>query len=124
MVGVRGTEVSGGEAQRLALARVLLADRPVVVLDEPTANLDPDTARDLMRDLLTAADGRTTLVITHRTEGTERADHWLWLDHGRVEAGDPPDEQLSPGRAARPAPIGHDAPSAAPPPRREHTALR
>ena len=43
MVGVRGTEVSGGEAQRLALARVLLADRPVVVLDEPTANLDPDT---------------------------------------------------------------------------------
>jgi ATP-binding cassette subfamily C protein CydCD len=124
MVGIRGTEVSGGEAQRLALARVLLADRPVVVLDEPTANLDPDTARDLMRDLLTAADGRTTLVITHRTEGTEQADHWLWLDHGRVEAGDPPDEQLSPGRAARRAPIGHDAPSAAPPPRREHTALR
>jgi ATP-binding cassette subfamily C protein CydCD len=124
MVGVRGTEVSGGEAQRLALARVLLADRPVVVLDEPTANLDPDTARDLMRDLLTAAGGRTTLVITHRTEGTEQADHWLWLDDGRVEAGAPPDELLSPGRAARPAPIGHDAPSAAPPPRREHTALR
>ena len=39
-----------------------------------------------MHDLLTAADGRTTLVITHRTEGTEQADHWLWLDHGRSRA--------------------------------------
>jgi ATP-binding cassette subfamily C protein CydCD len=124
MVGVRGTEMSGGEAQRLALARVLLADRPVVVLDEPTANLDPDTAREVMHDLLTAADGRTTLVITHRTEGTEQADHWLWLAHGRVVAGPPPEAPLSPGRSARPAPVGRDAPSAAPPPRQEHTALR
>ena len=124
MVGVRGSEVSGGEAQRLALARVLLADRPVVVLDEPTANLDPDTAREVMHDLLSAADGRTTLVITHRTEGTEQADHWLWLDHGRVVAGPPPEVPLSPGRESRPAPVGNDAPSAAPPPRQEHTALR
>jgi len=124
MVGVRGTEVSGGEAQRLALARVLLADRPVVVLDEPTANLDPDTAREVMHDLLSAADGRTTLVITHRTEGTEQADHWLWLDHGRVVSGPPPDVPLRPARGSRPAPVGHGAPSAAPPPRPEHSALR
>jgi len=70
-VGDGGALVSGGQAQRLALARALLADFPVIVFDEPTANVDPDLAAVLMRDILAVADGskgddqRTVVVISH-----------------------------------------------------------
>jgi len=68
-VGDDGALVSGGQAQRLALARALLADFPVIVFDEPTANVDPDRAEELMRDILLAAteedDARTVIVISH-----------------------------------------------------------
>ena len=83
-VGVAGTQLSGGEAQRLALARELLADRPVVVLDEPTANVDAGAADALTRDLLAAAGGRTVLMITHRTTGLEGADRVVVLEGGRT----------------------------------------
>jgi thiol reductant ABC exporter CydC subunit len=83
-VGERGTRISGGERQRLALARVLLADRPVLVLDEPTANLDPPTADALVTDLLAATSGRTTLLITHRLTGLDAVDEVVVLDQGRV----------------------------------------
>ncbi len=66
-VGDRGALVSGGQAQRLALARALLADFPVLVLDEPTANVDPDRADALLRDLLQAAGrgDRAVVLISH-----------------------------------------------------------
>jgi thiol reductant ABC exporter CydC subunit len=64
-VGERGRLVSGGQAQRLALARAMLADFPVVVLDEPTANVDPETAGPLLDDLLAAAGDRAVLLIMH-----------------------------------------------------------
>ncbi|GAA2232975.1 hypothetical protein GCM10009851_17530 [Herbiconiux moechotypicola] len=66
-VGDRGALVSGGQAQRIALARALLAGFPVLVLDEPTANVDPDRADALLRDLLAAAgdDGRSVVLISH-----------------------------------------------------------
>jgi ATP-binding cassette subfamily C protein CydC len=70
-VGDGGALVSGGQAQRLALARALLADFPVIVFDEPTANVDPERAAALMRDILAAARGghredpRTVIVISH-----------------------------------------------------------
>jgi thiol reductant ABC exporter CydC subunit len=83
-VGERGVRMSAGERQRLALARALLADFPVLVLDEPTANLDPATADDLTADLLDATEGRTTLLITHRLTGLDRVDEILVLHGGRV----------------------------------------
>nr|WP_169745126.1 thiol reductant ABC exporter subunit CydC [Cryptosporangium arvum] len=83
-VGERGTQVSGGQRQRLALARVVLAGFPVVVLDEPTANLDPPTADALTLDLLAATAGRATILITHRLAGCEHADEILVLDGGRI----------------------------------------
>jgi ATP-binding cassette subfamily C protein CydC len=83
-VGERGVRMSAGERQQLALARVLLADFPVLVLDEPTANLDPATAADLTDDLLTATTDRAVLLITHRLDGLERVDEILVVQAGRI----------------------------------------
>jgi thiol reductant ABC exporter CydC subunit len=79
LVGEQGRELSGGQRQRLVLARALLADAPVLVLDEPTAHLDPDTATDLMRDVFSVASDRTVLLITHRSEGLDLVDRILRL---------------------------------------------
>jgi ATP-binding cassette, subfamily C, bacterial CydC len=87
LVGEQGTAVSGGQRQRLVLARALLADAPVLVLDEPTAHLDPTTAGSLMDDVLDATAGKTVLLVTHRPEGLERMDEVVTLDAGRVSAG-------------------------------------
>ena len=74
LVGEEGRELSGGQRQRIVLARALLADAPVLVLDEPTAHLDPSTASELVRDVFCAAGDRTVLLITHRAEGLELVD--------------------------------------------------
>jgi ATP-binding cassette subfamily C protein CydC len=78
-VGEQGRELSGGQRQRIALARALLADAPVLVLDEPTAHLDPATAEELVRDVLGAAGDRSVLLITHRPEGLELVDEVVAL---------------------------------------------
>ena len=83
-VGEEGTELSGGQRQRVVLARALLADAPVLVLDEPTAHLDPATAEALMDDVLGAAEERTVLLITHRQEGLARMDEVHTLAYGRT----------------------------------------
>ena len=83
-VGEEGTELSGGQRQRVVLARALLADAPVLILDEPTAHLDPATAETLMDDVLGAAEERTVLLITHRQEGLARMDEVHTLVHGRT----------------------------------------
>ncbi|SEF18043.1 thiol reductant ABC exporter subunit CydC [Jiangella alba] len=84
MVGESGGQVSGGQRQRLALARALLFDPPVVLLDEPTEGLDPRTADDLMTDLLASTRGRTTVVVTHRLAGLDAVDEIVVMDAGRV----------------------------------------
>jgi ABC-type multidrug transport system fused ATPase/permease subunit len=76
--------MSGGERQRLALARALLADPQVVILDEPTAHLDPDNRRALTADLLRATQGRATLLITHDLDGLDQVDEIIVLDHGKI----------------------------------------
>ena len=86
MVGEEGTWLSGGQRQRIGLARALLADAPVLVLDEPTAHLDPATARALLDDVVDELGDKSLLLITHRSEGLERMDEILELDDGRVTA--------------------------------------
>jgi ATP-binding cassette subfamily C protein CydC len=83
-VGPRGTAMSGGERQRLALARALLADPDLLILDEPTAHLDPETRSALTADLLAATAGRSTLLITHDFEGLDQVDEIIVLDRGQV----------------------------------------
>ncbi|MCJ1678726.1 thiol reductant ABC exporter subunit CydD [Streptomyces sp. APSN-46.1] len=84
LVGEHGARISGGQRQRLALARALLADFPVLVLDEPAEHLELATADALTADLLAATEGRTTVLITHRLAGLEAVDEVVVLDHGEV----------------------------------------
>jgi thiol reductant ABC exporter CydC subunit len=83
-VGERGARMSGGQRQRLAIARALLADFGVLILDEPGEHLDTQTADAIVAELLAITEGRTTLLITHRLTGLEDVDEVLVLDHGRV----------------------------------------
>ncbi|MBB6474241.1 thiol reductant ABC exporter subunit CydC [Sphaerisporangium rubeum] len=83
-LGEDGRTVSGGQLQRLALARALLRDPEVLLLDEPAESLDPATADALTADLLDATHGRTTLLVTHRLRGLEHVDEIIVLEDGRV----------------------------------------
>ncbi|WP_432968995.1 thiol reductant ABC exporter subunit CydC [Dactylosporangium sp. CA-233914] len=81
-VGEHGVAVSGGQRRRIALARALLADFPVLVLDEPTEHLDEGTAVELLHDLMDATRGRTVLLITHRADAREHVDTVVALGAG------------------------------------------
>jgi thiol reductant ABC exporter CydC subunit len=83
-VGNHGAAVSGGERQRLALARAFLADPALLILDEPTAHLDPVSRRALIADLLHATQDRSVLFITHQPDGLDQVDQIVVLDHGRI----------------------------------------
>jgi ABC-type multidrug transport system fused ATPase/permease subunit len=95
-VGQRGRGLSGGQRRRVALARVLLQDAPVLILDEPTAGLDPAAARDLLETLRGITADRATLLITHDRALAASADEVVVLDDGRVTASGPPLEVLQP----------------------------
>jgi ABC-type multidrug transport system fused ATPase/permease subunit len=83
-IGEQGLKLSGGQRQRLAIARALLQDALILILDEPTANLDALTEREVMQALRALMAGRTTLLITHRLAGLEAMDEILVLCAGRV----------------------------------------
>ncbi len=85
LVGEDGGVLSGGQRQRVALARALLADARFLILDEPTAHLDAQTARAVMADLAAGAGERGVLVITHSDIGLERFDEIFELRGGRIE---------------------------------------
>jgi ATP-binding cassette subfamily C protein CydC len=91
-IGEQGLKLSGGQRQRLAIARAFLRDAPLLILDEPTANLDALTERAILSALETLRRGRTTLTITHRLPVAQAADEILVLRAGRiVERGSHPD---------------------------------
>ncbi len=83
-IGERGARLSGGQAQRIALARAFLKDAPVIVLDEATANLDPETEAALLEAMRALLRGRTALVIAHRLRTVREADQIVVLAGGRI----------------------------------------
>ncbi|BDR54142.1 amino acid ABC transporter ATP-binding protein [Bombiscardovia apis] len=79
-----GIRFSGGQRQRLALARIVLKDTPVILLDEPTIGLDPVTERELMAMIMKATAGRTLIWVTHHLQGLEDADQVIFLEDGHI----------------------------------------
>ncbi len=79
-----GQRFSGGERQRIALSRILVKDTPIVVLDEPTIGLDPDTEYDLVDTMLEALEEKTVIWITHHLTGIEKMDRVLFMDDGEI----------------------------------------
>jgi ATP-binding cassette subfamily B protein len=102
VVGERGAALSAGERQRIAIARALLVNPSVLVLDEPTAALDPIAERQISEGYERVMRGRTTLLITHRLALAEAADRVLVLgSSGIVEQGPPEELQARGGAFAR-----------------------
>jgi ATP-binding cassette subfamily C protein CydCD len=100
-IGEQGLRLSGGERQRLAIARALLKDAPILILDEPTANLDPLTEKAVLDTLFEIMRRKTSLLITHRLVGLENVDEIIVLDHGRIVERGTHDELLKSGGVYR-----------------------
>jgi len=119
MVGERGLKLSGGEKQRVAIARTLLKNPPIVIFDEATSALDSANERAIQAELRTAAQGKTALVIAHRLSTVVDAHEIVVLDQGRVvERGSHAQLLSLEGRYARMwrlqhSDIGHTSPTAA-----------
>ncbi len=93
-LGVSGVKLSGGQMQRLSIARAIVRDPKVLILDEATSALDMDSERHIQAALDDLMKGRTTLIVAHRISTVENADRIAVLDHGRLAACDSPAELL------------------------------
>ena len=100
-IGERGSTLSGGQLQRICIARAILKDAPILILDEATSALDADSERHIQMALRHLMRGRTTLVIAHRRSTIERANRICVLVGGRVEASGTPGELLATSGAYR-----------------------
>jgi ATP-binding cassette subfamily B protein len=98
-VGERGQALSAGERQRIALARALLRDPSVLILDEPTASVDPTNEQAIAAAVSAQMKGRTTIVISHRLSLIELADWVIVIDNGRVVEMGRPEQLMGLGEA-------------------------
>jgi ATP-binding cassette, subfamily C, bacterial len=84
VLGEFGANLSVGQRQRLAIARALVNDPPILILDEATANLDPDSESRVLNRILAHRRGRTTILISHHPRVIQRADWLVWIDQGKL----------------------------------------
>ena len=84
LISENGSNVSGGQRQRLSIARAMLCNAPILILDEPTTGLDAQTAADLSSAMRHLVDGRTTFIIAHNLATIRNADKILLIEHGRI----------------------------------------
>ncbi|WP_136605479.1 ABC transporter ATP-binding protein [Paenibacillus dokdonensis] len=95
MVGEGGSTLSGGEKQRISIARAMLKNAPIILLDEATASLDPENEAEIQKAIDRLVRGRTVIVVAHRLKTVQHADRIVVLDHGRVVEQGRHDELLS-----------------------------
>ena len=84
ILGEAGVDISGGQRQRLTIARALLSNPSILLLDDPTASIDPETEHEILAAIDRSLSGRTTFVVAHRLSTLRRADRVLVLEHGRI----------------------------------------
>ena len=84
MVGSGGAHLSGGERQRIAIARAMLKDAPIIILDDSTANVDPENEDRLQKAIEALTRDKTILMIAHRLKSVRKADQILVIDGGRI----------------------------------------
>ena len=84
VIGEGGASLSGGEKQRISIARAMMKDAPVIFLDEATANVDPENENELMKAIRALTEEKTVIMIAHRLKTVEHADQILVVDHGKI----------------------------------------
>ncbi len=84
VIGEGGASLSGGEKQRISIARAMMKNAPVIFLDEATANVDPENENDLMQAIRALTAEKTVIMIAHRLKTVEHADQILVVDHGKI----------------------------------------
>lgn len=98
LVGERGVTISGGQKQRSSIARALMKDAPILLLDDALSAVDTDTERQILDNLHRLRKGRTTIIVAHRISTIQDADHILVLDEGKVEEYGTHEELLNNGK--------------------------
>lgn len=98
LVGERGVTISGGQKQRSSIARALMKDAPILLLDDALSAVDTDTERQILDNLRRLRKGRTTIIVAHRISTIQDADHILVLDEGKVEEYGTHEELLNNGK--------------------------
>ena len=83
-VGERGVKLSGGQKQRISIARVFLKNPPIIILDEATANVDPENEKELMEAVAELTHDKTVIIIAHRLKTVRHADQIFVVDHGEI----------------------------------------
>lgn len=84
IIGEGGSSLSGGEKQRISIARAMMKDAPVIFLDEATANVDPENENELIKAIEQLTKEKTVIMIVHRLKTVEHADQILVIDHGKI----------------------------------------
>ena len=97
VIGEGGASLSGGERQRISIARAIMKDSPIIILDEATANVDPENERDLMKAIEELTREKTVIMIAHRLKTVRNADQIVVIDKGRIAEQGKHEELVSKG---------------------------